>query len=123
MNRGLEFSGQETDQHPDRRRNDVGARDKNSAIVGDLRDIAAYGGAVPDADIPVVQTSLRDDLDPRAHLAPGRALVPLRDDSGLLVGSDRLPPMVAAGAAPAACGQRVFSDRVMETTLSAFRFD
>ena len=32
-----------------------------------------------------------------------------------------LPLMVAAGAA--AQGRRIFSDRVMETTISAFRFD
>ncbi|MBV2262400.1 MAG: dioxygenase [Thauera sp.] len=34
-----------------------------------------------------------------------------------------LPLMVVAGAAGEAAGQRVFVDRVMETTLSAFRFD
>ena len=33
-----------------------------------------------------------------------------------------LPLFVAAGAADGAPGHRVFSDRVMETTLSAFRF-
>jgi aromatic ring-opening dioxygenase catalytic subunit (LigB family) len=34
-----------------------------------------------------------------------------------------LPLMVVAGAAGQGVGQRVFSDRVMETTLSAYRFD
>jgi aromatic ring-opening dioxygenase catalytic subunit (LigB family) len=33
-----------------------------------------------------------------------------------------IPLMVAAGAAGADAGRRVFSDRVLETTLSAFRF-
>ncbi|MCF7202486.1 DODA-type extradiol aromatic ring-opening family dioxygenase [Pseudomonas oligotrophica] len=33
-----------------------------------------------------------------------------------------IPLMVAAGAAGESAGQRVFSDRVMETTLSAYRF-
>ena len=33
-----------------------------------------------------------------------------------------LPLMVVAGAAGQDAGEKVFADRVMETTLSAFRF-
>jgi aromatic ring-opening dioxygenase catalytic subunit (LigB family) len=41
----------------------------------------------PKADMPIVMISIKSGYDPGEHLALGRALAPLRDGGGLIVGS------------------------------------
>lgn len=136
----------------------------------------------PNADIPVIQLSLRRDLDAAAHIKAGKALSALRDEGVLIVGSGMsfhnmrgygdarytqlsaefdhwlatavqspadqrealladwkraphallchppggeehlIPLMVAAGAAADSVGQQAYSETIMQTTISAFRF-
>jgi aromatic ring-opening dioxygenase catalytic subunit (LigB family) len=41
----------------------------------------------PDANVPLLEVSLRHGYDPQEHIALGRALAPLRDEGVLIVGS------------------------------------
>ncbi|MCT7953046.1 dioxygenase [Ancylothrix sp. C2] len=43
--------------------------------------------AYPEANVPIVQLSMRRDYDPEAHLGAGRALAPLRNEEVLILAS------------------------------------
>jgi aromatic ring-opening dioxygenase catalytic subunit (LigB family) len=65
--------------------------------------------AFPDADVPTVQLSLKRGLDPREHLAMGRAIASLRDEGVFIVGSGMtFHNMRGFGDPHAAPGSRVF---------------
>jgi aromatic ring-opening dioxygenase catalytic subunit (LigB family) len=60
------------------------ADDRRGFDHGTFAPLAAI---YPEADVPVLQLSIRSDYDVDAHLAAGRALAPLRDEDVLVVGS------------------------------------
>lgn len=73
--------------------------------------------AYPDADVPTVQLSLKRGLDPKEHLAIGRALAPLRDEGVFIVGSGMTYHNLRALGPQARPVSEAFDAWLRETTL------
>jgi aromatic ring-opening dioxygenase catalytic subunit (LigB family) len=69
----------------------------------------------PDAELPVVQLSLREGLDPELHIRAGRLLAPLREDGVLIIGSGSSYHNLRRWDASAAAPSRQFDAWLQET--------
>ena len=83
--------------------------------------------AFPDADIPVVPLSLKENLDPQEHIAVGRTLAPLRDEGVLIIGSGMSYHNMRAFRTPSATAPSTEFDASLSEALAkddqAGRFD
>lgn len=79
--------------------------------------------ANPKADMPTLQLSLLGSLDPVQHLAMGRALLPLREQGVLIIGSGmgyhNLPELMRAMRSGKAIEASKYFDEWLIETLSA----
>ena len=73
----------------------------------------------PDADMPVVQLSLKADLDPQTHVRAGKLLAPLRDDGVVIIGSGLSYHNLRRFDAGAAEPSRAFDAWLQETLIGS----
>lgn len=73
----------------------------------------------PEANVPVVQLSLRRGLDPAEHLALGRALAALRDEDVLIIASGLSYHNLRAFGPQAHAPAKAFDDWLADTMLDA----
>jgi aromatic ring-opening dioxygenase catalytic subunit (LigB family) len=71
----------------------------------------------PEAQMPVVQMSIRRDFDPAAHLAAGRLLAPLRDEGVVIIGSGLSFHNLRALGHPAAQAPSQLFDQWLQQSL------
>src|SRR5258705_1892729 len=72
----------------------------------------------PDAEMPVLQLSVRSDYEPAAHIKVGELIAPLRDDGVVIVGSgcsfhDTRGMQSGTGAEPSATFARWLNDTLI----------
>jgi aromatic ring-opening dioxygenase catalytic subunit (LigB family) len=73
----------------------------------------------PDADVPVLQLSIKRGYDPEAHLAVGRALAPLRKEGVLIIGSGLSYHNLRQMGPAAHDASRAFDDWLYQTLSEA----
>ena len=73
----------------------------------------------PEANVPVVQLSLRRGLDPAEHLALGRALAALRDEDVLIIASGLSYHNLRAFGPQAHAPAKAFDDWLADAMLQA----
>lgn len=71
----------------------------------------------PEANVPILQLSLRHGYDPGEHLAAGRALAPLREEGVLIVGSGFSYHNVRNFGPAAAHDSKAFGDWLTESVV------
>jgi len=74
--------------------------------------------AWPQADIPVVQMSIKADYDPRRHIAAGQLLSRLRDEGVVIIGSGLSYHNLRAFGPGAAAPSRAFDTWLNETLVT-----
>jgi aromatic ring-opening dioxygenase catalytic subunit (LigB family) len=71
----------------------------------------------PNGEMPIVQLSIRQDLDPQAHLSAGRLLAPLRDEGVVIIGSGSSFHNLGLRGPAALEPSRRFDDWLQQTLL------